>query len=244
LGCPTHLISAGSARELTVLWQERFNQNPEDNQMRKDCRRLMSAGVLALSLMIGSALVTDAFARDGSRDGFVFGVGAGVSPGSSWEGKETYSVKVWHGSNDSYYFDGRPYSWEDRVRDQSWSQSGLVFEFLAGVAFSERELVALEFSSTTGDEDQKISNGLGSLAWYHYFGRQPGSFFSRVAIGRFQGSDQYDMPESGTAFQIGAGYETLSQYQVVMYFTRGEMDGPLGEYKHSGLTLSLRRLWY
>lgn len=163
--------------------------------------------------MLSLPAVVSAF--DGQRKGFLIGGGVGAVPVAHWSSA----------------------SEGDKVHENvlTWGE-----HLFIGYGLNDRNVLALEINIAPYASDlfeTDIVQGVGGLAWYHYFGQPGKSLFAVGGLGvsrmveylggkisfEWNGEEHPYAPDgaTGVGYLIGGGYEFVRHLQAGVYLVGG-----------------------
>jgi hypothetical protein len=198
----------------------------------KLARLYMQRAGLAVCLWVLS-LAPDARGLDGKREGFIIGLGAGVTPKLHWEG-----------TSDSISMFGE-------------STFGVGISGLVGYAFDERNLLVIESNGAIalGGSLPGLAQRFLGPTWYHYYGRVGSSLFTVLSGGIYQSS--FEVQEvmgilgatrngltTGLGIMVGGGFEFAAHAQIGLYLSGGALSGEGLDYSGYHVSVLLTGVGY
>lgn len=157
---------------------------------------------IILIILIALVCVSQSFAVDGIRKGFVLGFGMGTASGG----------KSFLKSNDvEVSFDGFG---GNLFAGYCWDNKNILYWEDIGV---------LHFSSNSKKGD--TIKGINGITWYHYFKPHARTFFTVIGTGEYVTYVEYNKTEyrsSGFGIVVGGGYEFTKQLQFGAYLLSGK----------------------
>ncbi len=180
---------------------------------------------LLVAIVLFFVFTRSVSAFDSSRQGVVVGGGLGHAVNSHW------------GNSDTPFNENR---------------RGVGFNFLAGYAWDNRNLVALEINATsyvsevewgegrfTGFTNQNVLQGFVGVNWYHYYpAGRVGEFFTSAGLGMYSFNVQaVDANKPGVGALIGFGFAYKRHFQLGFYLAGGRTSSSKSGFSHSHISI-------